>query len=194
MRILFLFLGALIAALAAPGASPGRAAEDASHYVQKLLAEMVAVSRRPTHDRRAFYERLLGHEIDWSGPAHYALGPRFAALTESERTRLADWSRKSVLGHSGVMQFVQNLVFQSCAISGKQLGPDISSVRINCNRFGDEPNFTVRFEIARRGGGFRIVDVGYIGISLREELGKEIFKKDAVEEHGVRVDAVAIKN
>jgi ABC-type transporter MlaC component len=194
MRIPFLFAGALIAALAAPGAAPAHASGDAVQYVRELLAGMLAVSKRPTKERRAFYERFLSEEIDWHGPAKLALGPRFAALSAEDRAKLAEWSRKSVLGHDGVMQFVQNLVFQSCGISSKDVGAEVSSIRINCTRFGADPNFTVRFEVARQGPGYRIADVGYIGISLREELGKEIFKKDAVAEHGVQAGAIAAKN
>jgi hypothetical protein len=194
MRIPFLFVGAAIAALAMPGFTPARAAGDAVQYVQDLLAGMMTASKSPTRDRRAFYVRFLSEEIDWTGPAKLALGHRFAALSAEDRAKLADWSRKSVLGHDGVMQFVQNLVFQSCGISGKSLGAEVSSIRINCVRFGADPNFTVRFEIVRDSQRFWIADVGYIGISLREELGKEIFKKDAVAEHGVLVETVAAKN
>ena len=40
----------------------------------------------------------------------------------------------------------------------------------------------------RHGTRIRIVDIGHIGVSLREELSKEILKPSAVSEHGVQVN------
>lgn len=191
MRSLFLIPAVLAASIAAP-AAPARA-DDAAHYVQKLIADMVAISKLPTRDRRAFYEDFLANEIDWNGPALHALGDRWSALSDPDRRKLAEWARNSVLGHDGVMQFVQNMVFRSCAITGKNLAADTSSVRIKCLRVANDPDFIVRFEIERQGQALRIADVGYVGISLREALGKEILKADAVKEHGVQVSGIASK-
>ncbi len=180
MRAVMMVLG-LVAA------SPAFA-DDPVQYVQRIVADMVQVSKRPTAERRAFYVGLLANEVDWSGPAAAALGGRFASLSEADRRRLADWSRDSVLGHDGVMSFIQNLIFQSCAIVGRSPAEDGASVRVSCVRFGQDPNFAVRFEVRRLGETFRIVDIGHIGVSLREALGKEILKPEAVAEHGVRID------
>ena len=189
MRILF----SLLAALAfAASAVPVRAADDPVHYVQKLVEGMVAVSKKPTAERRAYYDALLEREVDWNGPAEQALGARFASLSDDERGKLADWARASVLGYKPLMRFIQNLVFNSCAISGKHVA-EVSQIRFICSRFGADPNFTARFDVARIGGRFRIVDIGHIGVSLREELSKELFQKDAVEEHGVKVDLASLK-
>ncbi|MCC6471694.1 MAG: ABC transporter substrate-binding protein [Alphaproteobacteria bacterium] len=182
MRALVVLLGLLVAA---PGAAR---ADDPIQYVQRIVAEMVTVSKKPTADRRAFYVGLLTKEVDWTGPAIQALGQRWDRLAEADRARLADWSRDSVLGTDSVMQFIQNLIFQSCAIAGKNAEADGASVRVNCVRFGQDPNFSVRFEVRRQGERIRIVDIGHIGVSLREELSKEILKPSAVSEHGVRVN------
>lgn len=191
MRVLLFVVGLLLAVPAAPG-SPA-AAEDATQYVRRLLGEMVDVSKHPTRDRRAFYVKFLSSEIDWTGPAVLALGQRWQALPDDERRRLAEWSRDSVLGTDSVMNFVQNLIFQSCAITSRSQQADGASLRISCTRFGGEPNFIVRFDVRRPGGAYRIVDVGYNGISLLDALSKEILKEDAVAKHGVRVDAIAVK-
>lgn len=186
-------VGLTIAALATcvPGATPVRA-QDASQYVHSLAADMVAISKRPTAERRAFYDKFLAGEVDWNGPAVLALGQaRWAALPESDRRKLADWARDALMGYEAAMRFIQNLIFQSCAVSGGRGGA--SSIRISCTRFGNEPLFGLRFEVAKRSEGFKIADIGYIGISLREQLAKEIFKEDAVQEHGVHVDGIASK-
>ena len=180
MRALMVLFGLLIA-------TPARA-DDPVQYVQRIMVDMVAVSKRPTPERRAYYIGLLTKEVDWTGPAIQALGTRWSGLGEPERRKLADWSRDSVLGTDSVMQFIQNLIFQSCAIASKSVAEDGASVRVNCVRFGHDPQFQVRFDVARRGERFRIVDIGHIGVSLREELGKEILKPNAVAEHGVQVN------
>jgi len=163
-------------------------AEDPVAYVQKVMDEMVAVSTKPTADRRAYYETLLGKEVDWTGPAMQALGQRWQALGEAERQKLADWARQSVLSTSTVMGYMQNLILQSCVIAGKSVAEDGATVRMNCTRFGSDPNFQARFDVARRGDKFQIVDIGHNGVSLREELSKEILKPTAVAEHGVKVN------
>ncbi len=181
MRAVTLLLLGLLAA------SPARAG-DPVQYVQDIVTGMVRVSKMPTPERRAFYVNLLTREVDWSGPGMAALGGRWPSLPEADRQKLADWSRDSVLGHDGVMNFIQNLIFQSCGIVGRSVAEDGASVRVSCVRFGHDPNFAVRFEVQRRGDRFRIVDIGHIGVSLREELGKAIMKPDAVAEHGVQVN------
>lgn len=192
MRAILVFLALVLAGLFMPGTAD--AAEDANQYVRKLLTSMVDVSKQSTRDRRAFYEQFLSNEIDWSGPAVRALGSRWQTLPDEDRRKLAEWSRDSVLGTTSVMNFVQNLIFQSCAITSRsQQSERAASMRIACTRFGGEPNFVVRFDVMRPGGSFQIADVGYNGISLREELSKEILKEDAVAKHGVRVDAIAVK-
>ena len=194
MRLYSAMIGATIALLAAsvPGVRPA-AAQDAGQYVQGLAADMVAISKRPTAERRAFYNRFLAGEVDWTGPAVQALGPnRWAALAESDRQKLADWARDALMGYESAMRFIQNLIFQSCAVSGGSKN-DVSGVRITCTRFGTEPLFGLRFEVARQGDRFKIADIGYIGVSLRTELAKEILKEDAVKEHGVHLDGVAMK-
>lgn len=193
MRTHTVFVG-LIAALltAAPGILPA-AAQDAGQYVQSLAADMVAISKRPTVERRAFYNKFLAVEVDWNGPAVHALGPdRWAALPESDRQKLANWARDALMGYESAMRFIQNLIFQSCAVSGGGKN-EVASVRISCSRFGGEPLFGLRFEVAQRDDKYMVADIGYIGISLREQLAKEIFKKDAVEEHGVHVGGIARK-
>lgn len=194
MRAPFFFVGLIAASLAAtaPGIRPA-AAQDAGQYVQALAADMVAISSRPTVERRAFYNKFLAGEMDWNGPAVLALGPtQWAALPEIDRQKLADWARDALMGYESAMRFIQNLIFLSCAVSsgGKN---DVSSARISCSRFGGEPLFGLRFEVAQRDGKYMIADIGYIGISLREQLAKEIFKKDAVEEHGVQAGGVMSK-
>jgi len=191
MRVVLFVVGLLLAAAATP--APASASEDATQYIRRILSDMVDVSKHSTRDRRVFYEKFLSTEIDWSGPAVRALGPRWQTLPDDERRKLAEWSRDSVLGTDSVMTFVQNLIFQSCAITSRSQQADGASVRISCTRFGGEPNFVVRFEVMRPGTAFQIADVGYNGISLREELSKEILKEDAVAKHGVRVDTVAVK-
>ena len=47
-------------------------------------------------------------------------------------------------------------------------------------------NLQARFDLAPRGGKLMVVDVGYVGVSLSEELAKEIVKPDAMAEHGVK--------
>ncbi len=194
MRSRLFFVGLMIAALAVsvPGAIPARA-QDAGGYIQNLAADMVAISKRPTAERRAFYERFLAGEVDWNGPAILALGrDRWVALPDRDRQRLADWARDALLGYESAMRFIQNLIFQSCAVNGGGTG-DVSGVRISCTRFASEGLFGLRFEVAKQGDRFKIADIGYIGISLREQMAKEIFQKDAVEEHGVRVDLAELK-
>lgn len=183
MRALLLLLGMLVATPAGPAR-----ADDPVAYVQKVMEEMVAVSKKPTADRRAFYEGLLGKEVDWTGPAMQALGQRWQALEEPERRKLADWARQSVLAAGDVMGYMQNLILQACAIAGRTVAEDGASVRLNCTRFGGEPNFQARFDVARRGDGFKIVDIHHTGASLREQLSREILKPTAVAEHGVKVN------
>lgn len=182
MRALVVLLG-LLAAAPTPAL-----AQDPVQYVQRIVSDMVAVSKKPTAERRAYYVGLLTKEVDWTGPAVQALGGRWDRLAEADRARLADWSRDSVLGTDSVMQFIQNLIFQSCAIAGRNAEADGASVRVQCVRFGQDPNFSVRFDVRRQGERIRIVDIGHIGVSLREELSKEILKPGAVSEHGVQVN------
>jgi ABC-type transporter MlaC component len=192
MRVVSAVFGVLLVAASIP--DHAWAAEDANQYVRKLLSDMVDVSKHPTRDRRVFYEKLLANEVDWSGPAVKALGSRWQTLPEDDRRKLAEWSRDSVIGTDSVMTFVQNLIFQSCAITSRsQQSESGASMRIACTRFGGEPNFVVRFDVTRPSGAFQITDIGYNGISLREELSKEILKEDAVAKHGVRADAIAVK-
>ena len=180
-----LFLGIL-------ASSPVRA-QDAGGYIQALAADMVAISKRPSAERRAFYERFLAGEVDWNGPAIQALGQeRWQRLPEDERRKLADWARDALMGYEAAMRFIQNLIFQSCKVSGGK-GSDNAGVHISCSRFAGEGFFGLRFDVAKQGGRFKVVDIGYIGVSLREELSKEIFKQDAVREHGVRVDVAELK-
>ena len=191
MRAVVLLMGALVACSIA---APVGAAEDASQYVRKLLNDMVDISKQSTRDRRVFYERFLTNEVDWRSPAIRALGARWQTLPEDDRRKLADWSRDSVIGTDSVMTFIQNLIFQSCAITSRsQQSEEGASIRIACTRFGSEPNFVVRFEVVRPAGAFQIIDIGYNGVSLREELSKEIFKEDAVAKHGVRPEAIVVK-
>ncbi len=177
---------ALLATAAPPFARPAVAQEQPQAYVQRMMGEMVAVSKKPTAERRAYYVKLLAEDIDWSVPAVRALGPRYDALAEADRKKLADWSRDSVLGTQSVMEFLQNMIFQSCAIASRSTEGARASYRIQCQRFGGEPPFQARFELMPRGSKLMIVDVGYVGISLSEELAKEIVKPDAVAEHGVQ--------
>lgn len=177
--------------LAAPApALIGQAAaqEQPQAYVQRMMGEMVAISKKATAERRSYYVKLLGEDIDWTTPARRALGERFQALAEAERQKLADWSRQSVLGTQSVMEFLQNMIFSSCAIASRSSEGERASYRIQCQRFGGEPPFQARFELAPRDGRLKIVDVGYVGVSLSEELAKEIVKPDAMAEHGVKWD------
>lgn len=189
-----MFVAAVLAAVLAAGVPGSRqaSAQDAGQYVQNLVADMVAISKRPSAERRAFYNNFLAGEVDWNGPAVQALGQaRWAALSEGDRRKLADWARDALMGYESAMRFIQNLIFQSCSVSGGGAGG--SGVHIRCSRFGNEPLFGLRFDVARQGDRFKIADIGYVGISLRESLAKEILKKDAVEEHGVRVDLAELK-
>lgn len=195
MRSRLFSVGLMAAALVAgaSGSIPARA-QDAGSYIQNIAADMVAISRRPTPERRAFYNNFLAGEVDWNGPAILALGrDRWTALPEADRKRLADWAREALMGYESAMRFIQNLIFQSCSVSGGKGGNDVSGVHISCTRFASEGLFGLRFDVAKQGDRFKIADIGYIGISLREQLAKEIFKKDAVEEHGVRVDLAELK-
>lgn len=176
----------LLAAAAPPLVAPAVAQETPQAYVQRMMGEMVAISKKPTAERRAYYVKLLGEDIDWSVPAMRALGERFQALGAAERQKLADWSRDSVLGAQNVMEFLQNMIFNSCAVASRSSEGDRAAYRIQCQRFGGEPPFQARFEMAVRDGRLKIVDVGYVGVSLSEELAKEIVKPDAVAEHGVK--------
>jgi len=176
----------------AAGPSGAISGDDPVQYVQNLIADMVAVSKLPTADRRKFYVQVLSQQIDWNGPAVQALGERWTGMSASDHQKLADWARDAVIGASGVMEFIQNLIFHSCAILGRgQENSGLASIRIGCSRFGNEPNFLVRLDIERKDQGFRIEDVGYVGISLRDELSKEILKPDAVQKHGVQVGSAA---
>lgn len=176
----------LIASIATPVAV--RAAEEPAAYIQRMLGEMVAVSKKPTAERRAYYIQLLSEEIDWTVPAVRALGQRFEALVPSDRQKLANWSRDSVLGTNSVMEFAQNLILQSCKVADRNLEGDRGSFRVTCARFGGEPPFAARFDLAPRDGRLKIVDIGYVGVSLSEELAKEIVKPEAATEHGVKLN------
>lgn len=180
-----LWLAAALVALSA--AAPARA-QDGAQYVRQLAVRMVEVSKKATAERRAFYVGMLRDDIDWSVPAIRALGQRYDALKAEEKQKLADWSRDSVLGTGSVMEFLQNLIFQSCAVTGGEREGGRTSMRLSCVRFGSEPNFQVRLDVAPRGGRIKIVDVGYISVSLSEELAKEITKPSAVAEHGVALN------
>lgn len=195
MQLRLIIAGLTAAALIAGvvGAAPARA-QDAGHYIQNIAADMVAISKRPTAERRAFYNKFLAGEVDWTGPAKQALGAnRWAALPEEDRKKLADWARDALMGYESAMRFIQNLIFQSCSVSGGAGASDVAGVRLSCSRFASEGLFGLRFEVTKQGDKFKITDIGYIGISLREELAKEIFEKDAVEEHGVKVDLASLK-
>jgi hypothetical protein len=165
----------------------------ATQYVQKIIGGMVAVSQQTTRERRAFYENLLANEIDWSEAAVRALGPRSAMLDPADRRKLADWARDAVLGEDVVMDFVQNLIFHACAITSRNPEEKGVAIRISCSVFGNVPNFSARLFVARRGERFQIADVGYIEISLMEELGDALFDRDAVAKHGVRVEGVSVR-
>ncbi len=194
MRSRLLYVGLMAAALYAgvPGANSAQA-QDVGGYIQNIAADMVAISRRPTADRRAFYNKFLAGEVDWNGPAILALGrDRWSSLPEADRQRLADWARDALMGYESAMRFIQNLIFQSCSVSGGKGSTD-AGVHISCTRFASEGLFGLRFDVAKQGDRFKIADIGYIGISLREQLAKEIFQKDAIEEHGVRVDLAELK-
>lgn len=194
MRFLLAASAALMALMAVPQPAPAaQDAQDPAQYVRSLLDNMIQVSARPTPERRRFYVNMLSNEIDWNTPAMQALGGRFSALSEDDRRKLAEWSRDSVLGHDGVMNFVQNLIFRSCRITGNSRDSARASIRFHCTRAENDPEFIVRFDVEPRGQKYQITDVGYVGISLRNELSKELFKKDAVAQHGVRVDGVAAK-
>ncbi len=178
--------------LAAPiGHAPALAASEevlpAAQYVQTIINGMVDVSRKPTRERRAFYEDMLMNQIDWNAPAMHALGSRWAALDPADRRKLAEWSRNALLGEDSVMEFIQNLIFTYCLITGRSPESEGANVRISCGRFGNEPNFSVRLLVQRRGERYQIVDVGYVGISLIEALGEALTDPDAVAKHGVRV-------
>ncbi len=160
----------------------------AAQYVQTIINGMVEVSRRPTRERRAFYEDMLMNQIDWNAPAMHALGSRWSTLDPADRRRLAEWSRDALMGEDSVMEFIQNLIFTYCLITGRSPQADGATVRISCGRFGNEPNFSVRLLVQRRGERYQIVDVGYVGISLIEALGEALFDPDAVAKHGVRID------
>lgn len=177
---------ALLAAAAPPLARPAIAQEQPQAYVQRMMGEMVAVSKKPTAERRAYYVKLLAEDIDWTGPARRALGQKFEALAATDRAKLADWSRQSVLGTQSVMEFLQNMIFSSCTVASRSTEGERASFRVQCQRFGGEPPFQARFDLAPRDGRSKIVDVGYVGVSLNEELAKEIVKPDAVAEHGVQ--------
>jgi ABC-type transporter MlaC component len=178
---------ALLLGLAAPPlVGVARAQEQPQAYVQRMMGEMVAVSKKATAERRTYYVKLLGEDIDWTTPARRALGARFEALAAADRAKLADWSRQSVIGTQSVMEFLQNMIFSSCAVASRSSEGERSSYRIQCQRFGGEPPFQARFEMAPRDGKLKIVDVGYVGVSLSEELAKEIVKPDAMAEHGVK--------
>jgi len=168
--------------------APAHASEAPLAYVQRMLGEMVAVSKKPTAERRAYYVRLLSEEIDWTVPAVRALGQRFEALPAGDREKLANWSRDSVLGTGSVMEFIQNLILQSCSVASRSIEGERGTFRVSCARFGGEPAFAARFDLAPRGGRLKIIDIGYVGVSLSEELAKEIIKPDAVAEHGVKVN------
>lgn len=173
---------------APPGAGVARAQEQPQAYVQRMIGEMVAVSKKATAERRSYYVRLLTDDIDWTTPARRALGERFQALAEAERKKLAEWSLQSVIGTQSVMEFLQNMIFSSCAIASRSSEGEQASYRIQCQRFGGEPPFQARFELAPRDGKLKIVDVGYVGVSLSEELAKAIVKPEAVAAHGVKWD------
>ncbi len=175
--------------LAGPGlVGQASAQEQPQAYVQRMMGEMVAISKKATAERRGYYVKLLSEDIDWTTPARRALGQRFEALAAAERAKLADWSRQSVIGTQSVMEFLQNMIFSSCAVASRSSEGERASYRIQCQRFGGEPPFQARFELAPRDGKLKIVDVGYVGVSLSEELAKEIVKPDAVAEHGVKWD------
>lgn len=175
--------------MAAADPAPTGDAVGAVNFVQSMIDGMVQVSKRPTRDRRAFYESLLKNDIDWNGPAMRALGPSWSALAVDERRKLADWSRDALLGEDSVMEFIQNLIFHYCVITGRRAEADGATVRFSCGRFGNEPNFSLRLQVLRRGDRFQIVDVGYIGISLIEAMGEALLEPDAVAKHGVKVGA-----
>lgn len=181
-----IFALATILLLAPPGAGDARAQEQPQAYVQRMIGAMVEVSKKATAERRTYYVKLLSEDIDWTTPARRALGERFQALAAAERAKLADWSRDSVIGTQSVMEFLQNMIFSSCAIASRSTEGERSSYRIQCQRFGGEPPFQARFELAPRDGKLKIVDVGYVGVSLSEELAKEIVKPSAMAEHGVK--------
>ena len=186
LSTVFAAIALVLAAAAPPLVGPAAAQETPQAYVQRMMGEMVAISKRPTAERRAYYVKLLGEDIDWSVPAVRALGDRFGSLAAADQQKLVDWSRNSVLSTQAVMEFLQNMIFQSCVIASRSSEGERASYRIQCQRFGGEPPFQARFEMAVREGRLKIVDVGYVGVSLSEELAKEIVKPDAVAEHGVK--------
>jgi hypothetical protein len=193
-RYLMLLIGMSFAppVLAEPARPSTEDVSAATQSVQKLIGGMVAASQQTTRELRAFYENLLANEIDWSEAAVQALGPRSAMLDPADRRKLADWARDAVLGEDMVMDFVQNLVFHACAITSRNPEQKGVAIRISCSVFGNVPNFSARLFVARRGERFQIADVGYIEISLMEELGDALFDRDAVTKHGVRVEGAPV--
>lgn len=185
-----MLVGLLVAAPIGPAPALAAAEEvlPAAQYVQRIINGMVEVSRRPTRERRAFYEDMLRNQIDWNAPAMHALGSRWSMLGPDDRRRLAEWSRDALLTEDSVMEFIQNLIFTYCLITGRSPRDDGATVRISCGRFGNEPNFSVRLLVQRRGERYQIVDVGYVGISLIEALGEALTDPDAVAKHGVRIE------
>jgi hypothetical protein len=174
---------------AAAAPPPGGDASAAVRFVRSMLDGMVEVSHHPTHDRRAFYESLIRNDIDWNGPAMRALGPRWSTLGPDDRRKLADWSRDSLLDAGSVMEFIQNLMFGRCDITGRDAESDGAMVRFSCSRFGNEPSFSLRMQVLRRGDRFQITDVSYVGISLIEAMGEALRKPEAVAQHGVNIGA-----
>lgn len=185
-----MLIGLLVATpiRSAPALAAAEEVLPAARYVQTIINGMVEVSRRPTRERRAFYEDMLMNQIDWNAPAMHALGSRWSTLEPDDRRKLAEWSRDALLGEDSVMEFIQNLIFTYCAITGRSPDGEGATVRFTCGRFGNEPNFSVRLLVQRRGERYQIVDVGYVGISLVEALGEALLDPDAVAKHGVRVE------
>lgn len=184
-------LGCMLLESFAAAANTPSAADDlvaATQYVQGLLNGMVAVSERPTRERRAFYENFLRNEIDWNAAGIRALGTKWSALGTDERRKLAEWARDSVMGEESVMEFIQNLIFRGCFITSRSAQNEGSAVRFSCVQFGNIPNFSLRLHVARRSERFQIIDVGYVGISLMEELGDAMLDHDSVARHGVNVE------
>ena len=127
-----IFFAATVAILLGLAAPPlvgvARAQEQPQAYVQRMMGEMVAVSKKATAERRTYYVKLLGEDIDWTTPARRALGARFEALAAADRAKLADWSRQSVIGTQSVMEFLQNMIFSSCAVAS--MGRSSPALRI----------------------------------------------------------------
>jgi ABC-type transporter MlaC component len=175
--------------MADPAPTPSTDAAGAVQFVKTMINGMIDISKHPTRERRAHYESLIANAIDWDGPAKRILGASWSALSAEDRRKLADWSRDVLLDADFVMEFIQNLIFPSCVITGRSPEENGATVRFFCTRFGNEPNFSLRLQVQRRGDRFQIVDVSYIGISFIEAMGNALLEPEAIAKHGVHIEA-----